>query len=279
MIKEHDEWLIDYFENAKKRNPSFSLRAFAKLVGISPSLLSQILNGNRELTSSIAAKILKKITIEEGLKNEILLTYQRYEKRKKDTLKEIYNIISSDNSLDLNYKDINAKKFPLLSSWRARVLFININLFWQDIDTLSELISEKYSMPVNDFESYIDEFLRAGLVEVNDNKIIRLAEDYQIVNNDISFEKRKEEVSEILNLQEKEIKREKVTSIEYKKARGAQYMFYHIALLDDEAKNKIINLSNDLYHCFNRLGYDVLKSGENSREYLLVSNFFKFSKE
>ena len=82
MIKEHDEWLIDYFENAKKRNPSFSLRAFAKLVGISPSLLSQILNGNRELTSSIAARILEKISIEEGLKNEILLAYQRYEKRK-----------------------------------------------------------------------------------------------------------------------------------------------------------------------------------------------------
>lgn len=41
----------------RRRNPSYSLRSFAKFLGVSPASLSQILSGKRRLSPKIAARI------------------------------------------------------------------------------------------------------------------------------------------------------------------------------------------------------------------------------
>jgi uncharacterized protein (TIGR02147 family) len=49
------------FSARKRRNPEFSIRAFARWLGISPAQLSQILSGKRPLTTKMAAKISDKL--------------------------------------------------------------------------------------------------------------------------------------------------------------------------------------------------------------------------
>ena len=51
------ELLADEIEERRRRNPSYSMRAFARDMDISVSLLSQVLSGNRRLTERTAAKI------------------------------------------------------------------------------------------------------------------------------------------------------------------------------------------------------------------------------
>lgn len=55
------EYLQDALIQGRLRNPSYSLRALAQKAGLSPSALSEILNGKRRVTSDRAKKILSKL--------------------------------------------------------------------------------------------------------------------------------------------------------------------------------------------------------------------------
>lgn len=48
---------------AQAHNPSYSLRAFARKIGIQPSALSEILNGKRNVTRKMAARILDHLCV------------------------------------------------------------------------------------------------------------------------------------------------------------------------------------------------------------------------
>ena len=50
-------WLENLLAEKVKRNPQFSLRAFARLVDVSPAVLSRILSGKRKLTFNLAVRI------------------------------------------------------------------------------------------------------------------------------------------------------------------------------------------------------------------------------
>jgi uncharacterized protein (TIGR02147 family) len=50
-------WLANLLEEKSKKNPLFSMRAFARLVDVSPAVLSRILSGKRKLTFNLAVRI------------------------------------------------------------------------------------------------------------------------------------------------------------------------------------------------------------------------------
>ena len=50
-------WLENLLHERVKTNPQFSLRAFARMVNVSPAVLSRILSGKRKLTFSLATRI------------------------------------------------------------------------------------------------------------------------------------------------------------------------------------------------------------------------------
>ena len=50
-------WLQNLLEEKTKRNPQFSLRSFARMVEVSPGVLSRIMNGKRKMTFSLAVRI------------------------------------------------------------------------------------------------------------------------------------------------------------------------------------------------------------------------------
>jgi uncharacterized protein (TIGR02147 family) len=51
------QWLLGEWEERKRKNPGFSLRAFAGRLGVSPASLSQILSGKRRLTPEMADRV------------------------------------------------------------------------------------------------------------------------------------------------------------------------------------------------------------------------------
>lgn len=50
-------WLENILEEKTKKNPLFSMRAFARLVDVSPAILSRVLSGKRKLTFNLAVRI------------------------------------------------------------------------------------------------------------------------------------------------------------------------------------------------------------------------------
>ena len=60
------------FENRRLRNPSYSLRAFARDLAVSPSRLSEAINGKRGISNELAQKIITALNLE-GIDEDIFL--------------------------------------------------------------------------------------------------------------------------------------------------------------------------------------------------------------
>ena len=88
----------------KERNPNFSLRAFAKLLCISPAQLSQLISGKRRLTERQALKIAEKLSMSPNERIEILRNIRPDFIPKDDSPTEVFQILEDD-------------QFKLISEW------------------------------------------------------------------------------------------------------------------------------------------------------------------
>lgn len=75
--KELRDFLQDALIKGRLRNPSFSLRALAQRAGLSPSALSEILNGKRRVSSSLAQNILDKLGAAPDQTEEIIHAFNK----------------------------------------------------------------------------------------------------------------------------------------------------------------------------------------------------------
>lgn len=62
-MQDYRELLIEELNTRKQSNPYFSLRAFARVLGMSPSHLSHLINGKKNLTKKQALKIAEKLSL------------------------------------------------------------------------------------------------------------------------------------------------------------------------------------------------------------------------
>ncbi len=88
--------LLNEIENRKEKNPRYSLRAFARYLGIGPSTLSRILTGRQELSHSACKNIIKKIKFNRD--DCVLFIASIAEERKRRAYKLLYNIIEDSDS-------------------------------------------------------------------------------------------------------------------------------------------------------------------------------------
>lgn len=94
MQNEIVEKLTVEFNRARAKNPAYSLRAFAKKLGIQPSALSEILNGKRVVSKKMGTKILLGL----GLN---------------DTIDSIFQ----QNSKDYTKQELSLDYFKAISEW------------------------------------------------------------------------------------------------------------------------------------------------------------------
>ena len=77
----------------KKRNPSYSLRAFARKLEISPSALSEIIAGRRKVSRRTAARVFGKINMTSS-EQEKLNALMRQEDSRKPLPEDVFSIIA-----------------------------------------------------------------------------------------------------------------------------------------------------------------------------------------
>jgi uncharacterized protein (TIGR02147 family) len=71
-MKQYQELLANHLSYRKRQNPRYSLRSFAKNLGMSPGQLSSLINGKKALTLKQAAKIIEKLDLDEDSSTEII---------------------------------------------------------------------------------------------------------------------------------------------------------------------------------------------------------------
>lgn len=99
--------MVEVFSQRKVRNPSYSLRAYARDLGVSMGLLSEVLGGKRTLTYRTGCKILPRL----GLA-------PRREKQFVTSLAPQPKILpSTERALRAQIERLNADQFHLISDW------------------------------------------------------------------------------------------------------------------------------------------------------------------
>jgi uncharacterized protein (TIGR02147 family) len=90
------------------KNPSYSLRAFSRKVGLSPASASLILNGKRSVSRKLAQKICNALLLDPQEKSEILALFPKPNRDRS---------LPVTDAVDPNYLQLMADHFHTISEW------------------------------------------------------------------------------------------------------------------------------------------------------------------
>jgi uncharacterized protein (TIGR02147 family) len=94
--------LVAELERRCRQNPKYSLRAFARALGLNPAMLSQVLSGKRYLSQKRAAQLAQKLGLHPKLSAQFVNTA---------TSPKLSYVIKE------NYRDLALDQFGLIADW------------------------------------------------------------------------------------------------------------------------------------------------------------------
>ncbi len=119
MIFEHNNYrayLKSTLVERISKNPAYSLRAFAKTLGIQPSQLSEIYSGKKNLSLQAALKTAKKLGLNQK-ETDYLCTLVQYEATKSEELKSSLNERLKQLNEKYELRDLSIDVFKAISDW------------------------------------------------------------------------------------------------------------------------------------------------------------------
>ena len=135
------------FAERCKKNPSYSLRAFSRSLGMDSSTVSAILNGKRPLTLKTARKIIDGLNITSPAEAQAL----------------IVETLTDQTELVPNYTELAMETAEAISSWQHFAILALLEL--KDFKGKERLISERLNIPFGITTECIARLEKLGLIE------------------------------------------------------------------------------------------------------------------
>jgi uncharacterized protein (TIGR02147 family) len=125
-----------------QRNPRYSIRAFAKALGMDASTLAKILNGKRKLGQKAILAMSAKLDIQPSLMSEIL-------------------------GLNNKYQQLEQILFDVLSDWQYMAILelMTVDSFQAD----PRWISRALGISLSESKSYIQKLLDVGMLKIDES--------------------------------------------------------------------------------------------------------------
>jgi uncharacterized protein (TIGR02147 family) len=164
----------------QQKNPSYSLRAFAKKLNLSPSALSEILNGKRKVSKKMAIMIYERLGANPLDMNELNSSFDKKSKKESEL-----ELLESDGSEKLNFLELSADQFNIIEKWHHFALLSLIET--KDFKANVEWMAKRINITVTEVKLALDRLERLGLVKCNEKKTkISLTGGPLITSDDIS---------------------------------------------------------------------------------------------
>ena len=144
-------FLAERFEAARRRNPRYSLRAFARQIKIDHATLSQVLRGRRPLTP----KSIRRIGSQLGLSEQLISFYAKRPGSTKDAVRAEPLQLSLD-------------AFHVISDWYHHAVLELIHT--KDFRPDSRWIAKSLGLTVNEVNIALQRLLRLGLLQMSGPK-------------------------------------------------------------------------------------------------------------
>lgn len=170
--------ILSSLQQLQKNNSRFSLRAYAKRIGVSAGALSAMLNGKRTITKKMALKFVEKLSLDPQEKSELIGSFQKSTLQKKNTI-EYLKLTTDQFRLIADWEHfailslIKTKNFQSEPQWIATRLGVSITRVNQALTRLIDLklvtrnSKGQLSRTKNNFRTS-DDIIDFGLRKAND---------------------------------------------------------------------------------------------------------------
>lgn len=272
MIYEFDDpihFLKSVIKQKTDSNPQYSLRSFAKKLGISPGALSLFLNRKKRISVERAHSIAQALSLD-SKSTDYFMTLVQLEGAKSESLKNqcIHKIKSLNphlkSSRQFKQKIVNLEQFKLISDWFGLAileLFSMPHQNWKVKD-----ISQKMGLSKLDVELTLDRLVKLDLIQKTTEATYIRRPDTLLVQSSTHNEAIKKYYQGVHRQSFKSIREQSPQE----KVIGAQVFAFDPSQLDE------VRALTDEY--LNRLN-TLANSGTHRTEiYQAITNVFKLSK-
>jgi len=138
-----------------RRNSKYSLRSFARTLGIGPSALSDMLNGKRTITLAS----IEKLGLALGLNPQEISHYQRAIKKTNDS-------IFKQQAL-LDFQQLSLDTYSIISDWYHYAILELMKL--KDFKNETNWIAKSLGITKSEANAAVERLVRVGLILINKN--------------------------------------------------------------------------------------------------------------
>ncbi len=165
-----------HFLGLQQKNPAFSLRAFAQKLQISPSALSEILNGKRKVSKALAERILSQMGTDPKEQSNILSLFQKT--KRPDDIQE-----SAEDSA--RYLELRSDQFQLISKWHHFAILSLVETKSFQANPL--WIAKRLGIKLLEAEQALERLERLGFIQWSrSQKKIKLMQNQLTTSDDIA---------------------------------------------------------------------------------------------
>lgn len=170
----HASILRSYYDKKRKEGRRFSMRAMAKKLGISVSLLSLILNGKRNLPIRLIDAISTLLDIDQVDRDRLvhLMLVQKGNEpaRARDLMKRAYSSPGGQSG-QLKWETLGKSDIEHLTDWRDIAIFLCCGL--SDFDGSPEFVARKLFLDLGEVNRKMQQLKAAGFLREINGKLQR----------------------------------------------------------------------------------------------------------
>lgn len=158
-------FLKEKLEERQLRNKSYSLRAFASNIGLSPGGLAQIFSGKKKLSLERAFEIAEALKLPKDQKKLFLLATELDHSKKVERRVELYQRIKKINPKSTTTPfDLSVDQFKLISEWYGLAILECLSSYGSNM-TVKE-VSRHFGITINETSLTIERLQRLELIEI-----------------------------------------------------------------------------------------------------------------
>ena len=152
------------------RNPAYSLRSMARQFGVSPALLSQIINGKRNLTASKAIRVSRQLGLV-GKKREAFNLLVQYENAKDSETKALILEQLNATGSHRNLHSLSMDAFNVIADWYHYPIVQILRL--KSFRATPRSISRRLGISSHEAEVALGRLVRLKIIERTERGVYR----------------------------------------------------------------------------------------------------------
>lgn len=253
-------------ERKQKKNPAFSLRSFAKSLGVSHTTLSQVLSGKRTPSYQMANKLLMGLDVNKRIEEDFLYSIaHEHANKKTERMNPVFRKIITKRSYDYagEARYLELEKFKVISDWYHYAIFVMIQKDNFKYDT--QAMANTLNLKKEQVKRAIERLISLNIIKEEDETLKCVDLNLDTTDKEITSQAHKKRQEQSLEMSIKALKKQDINQ------RNHSTMTMAIDPKKiPEAKRKIHEFMKEL--C------DFLDSGEKKEIYELQTSLFSLEK-